>query len=291
MKIFKNLILLSSTILISVSMLLTSCDQENNLIEENALNKELEIAVTQSKIDDVSEGIDDIIDNVSIDFTVENLNKTGASKTLDKNSFLSDCVIITKVINDLGKNITLDFGEGCTTKNDNIISGKIIIEVSYNFEEKAIDLVYSFDNFYFNDKKIEGEVRKSKLRINENGFPEVTINRDIKIIWEDDSFVTVKGERKREWIEGIRNGNWADNVFLITGSWTITKKDGTVRIAAIIDPLKRNMACRFLVSGIVEIQKNNKEIILNYGDGTCDNIATATIDGVAHEIPLKKRRG
>jgi len=37
----------------------------------------------------------------------------------------------------------------------------------------------------------------------------------------DNILSLIKGERKREWIEGTDNLFWADNVFSITGNWTI----------------------------------------------------------------------
>ncbi|MCF6223449.1 MAG: hypothetical protein L3J34_06940 [Flavobacteriaceae bacterium] len=289
MKTIKEFIFYSS-LMILTGILFTGCEQQNSPLDDDALNKTLEIAVTQAKIDDVSEGIDDVVDNLSIDFSSGNFNKINLSKSNTKKSFLLDCVIRTTSITETGKNIILDFGDGCSTKNGNILRGKIIISVGINFKEKSTQLDYTFDNFYYNDKKVEGVVHKYKLRVNDKGNPEVTTNRDIKIIWEDGSFVSVAAEKKREWIEGVRNGNWGDNVYLITGSRTITNKNGNVRTSKIIVALKRKMACHFLVSGIVEIQKKNKTIILNYGDGACDNLATATINGVEHEFNLKKRR-
>jgi hypothetical protein len=224
-------------------------------------------------------------------FDIENNNasKTDDEKNEDQN-FFPDCLTITKVITDGHKNVTLDYGDGCLTRNDNFLSGIIIMDISYNNGDSSVNIDYSFDNFYFNNKKVEGEVHKFRIRENENGFPQATINRDIKIIWEDNSFVSITGERTREWIEGFNNDIWSDNVFLVTGTWTITYKDGTIRTATVIEPLKRVMACRFLVSGEVEIQKNDNSLTLNYGDGECDDLAEVTIGDTVHEIHLRKRR-
>ena len=285
----KTLFLTRIMLLIFASFMLTSCEQENLSIDDDT-SQDLASATTQTEIDQVSEGIDDIIDNISFDFTTNTVEKGSDTKTTDEQAFLPDCVTTTKVINGNSKKVTLDYGDGCATRNDNYLSGKIIIDITYNTEEKSININYSFDNFYFNNKKVEGEVHKYRMRVNGNGNPEATINRDIKITWNDGLFVTVKGERKREWIEGFGNNRWGDNVFLITGTWTVTKKDGTVITATVLEALKRNMACRFLVSGIIEIQKNDKKVTLDYGDGTCDDLAIATINGVEHEIHLKKRR-
>ena len=85
------------------------------------------------------------------------------------------------------------------------------------------------------------------------------------------------------------NHFWGDNVFLVTGTWTLTKKDGSVRTATVIEPLKRKMACRYIVSGEVEIQNGDQSMVLNYGDGECDDLVIVTIGNDEHEIHLRKR--
>ncbi len=286
--LFKKSIFRISLFLIFSGAVLTSCNEDGLNVENDTVSQKLTSAKTQTEIEDVSEGINEIIENAYFDIE----NNTALKSNTDKNSqerFFPDCLTITKVITDNYKKVTLDFGEGCTTRNDNFLSGIIIMEISYNNGDQIVNIDYSFDNFYFNNKKVEGEVHKLRMRDNGNGNPQAIINRDIKIIWEDDSFISIKGERTREWIEGFDNDFWGDNVFLITGTWTLTKKDGTVRTATVIEPLKRKTACRFLVSGVVEIKNNDNALTLNYGNGECDSLAIVTIGDKEYEIQLKKR--
>jgi len=54
-------------------------------------------------------------------------------------------------------------------------------------------------------------------------------------------------------------------------------------------PLVKIEGCKFIVEGTIEFQKNNEVIaIIDFGDGTCDDIATKTVDGVTTEFVLKK---
>lgn len=268
---------------------LTSCNNDLSIIDE-AASLDISSAVTQTEIDEISESIDNIIESVF--FNQENTiaSKSTYNKSSDENNFLTDCVTITKVITNNSKTVIIDFGDGCTTRKDNFLSGKIIMKINVNIEDQSVTIDNTFENFYFNYKKVEGEVHKTRIKINENGNPQADISKNIKITWEDGSFVTVDGERKREWIEGFGNQIWGDNVFLITGTMTITNKDGVKRIATIIEALKRKTACRFIVSGIVEIVKGEESIQLNYGDGECDDLAIVTKNGVDREIHLRKKR-
>lgn len=283
----KSLIRITLTLFL-IGSVLTSCNEDGLTIDNSILSQEISVAITQTEIEDVSEGVNDIVENVYFDIENNNAAKSDDEKNQQQN-FFPDCLTITKVITDSHKKVTLDFGDGCATRNDNFLSGIIIMEISYNSGDRTVKIDYTFDNFYFNNKKVEGEVHKVRMRENEKGNPEAVITRDIKIIWEDESFVSIKGERTREWVEGFDNDFWGDNVFLVTGSWTVINKIGTVRTATVIEPLKRTMACRFLVSGEVEIQKNDESLILNYGNGECDDLAIVTIGDSEHEIHLRKR--
>jgi len=91
-------------------------------------------------------------------------------------------------------------------------------------------------------------------------------------------------------VQGKGTRTWGDNVFLITGNVTTTFKDGAVFTSKITAPLRREMACRFIVSGIVEISKGDRQGTLDFGDGTCDNMATfKNAEGVVTAFTLRHR--
>jgi hypothetical protein len=243
-------------------------------------------AKTQSEIDDVSEELNAMVEDVYYN----EINPTANKDEVSKNKFLPECVTITKVLTGNTKKVTIDYGDGCTTKNDNFVKGKVIALFTFDIPNLSMNIDYSFENFYFNGKKIEGEINKVRIKINDKGHAQATINRDIKITWEDGSYVTVKGERVREMIEGFENDAWGDDVFSITGKWTITFKNGLERTSTIVEPLIRKMACRFIVQGKVEIKSGDRQIMLNYGNGDCDDLAIATVNGKEHEINLSTHR-
>jgi len=266
-------------------LVITSCNSEDPVNEDQSSSLE-SIAFSQAEIDDVSEGVNDIIENVYFDIENQSKSKNELSKSSSVFKFLPDCVTITKVITGNSKNVIIDYGDGCTMHNENILSGKIIMDITFNIGELKAIINASFDNFYFNGKKVEGNVIKNHTL--SGGIPVANINSDIKIIWEDGNFATVKGQRKRAWIEGFRNLDFGDNVFLISGNWTITRKDGTVRNVSTQESLRREMSCRYIVSGIVEIEQGDKDIIVNYGNGECDDLATALINDIEFEFQIGK---
>jgi len=286
-----NLKLRLILLLMVSGLLFTSCEESNSvdvLEVPEAISEEETIALVES--DDISDEVDNIID----DFLIGDLslgNKTEASKEENGNhGGMPDCVTKTIVITDTTKTVTLDFGDGCELPNDHVLAGKIIMSYSFDLELHTITIVQTFEEFSFNAIKVTGENTFVRMRNNENGNPQSTKTINVTLTWPDGEFMSRVGTKTREWIEGYGTRTWGDNVFLITGNWTNTFKDGTIFSATITVPLRREMACRFIVSGIIEFVKGDVTGSLNFGDGRCDNKAIWTNgEGVETEIVLRRR--
>ena len=270
--------------------LFTSCDSDSSTTEDEFSSLSIEEAQEITEIDDTSENINEIIESTYLKIASSDFFKSSDYKNQLDNRFLSDCVLISKEVKNGYVEVILDYGEGCITKKQLEAKGKIIIHLDPNVDTRSVILTYSFDDFYINDKRIEGSVEKKRSRLNDQGNPESQINKNIKIIWEDGAYVTIEGVRTREWIDGKDNNLWGDNVFSITGNWIITKKNGSVFTSTIMEPLIRTLACRFIVSGVVEIKKVDTNSQLDYGDGGCDDKATVTKDGRSYEIQIRKKK-
>lgn len=257
-----------------IGLMLTSCQDDVAVIDTNASEAiDLKTAETEAEIDKASEGVSAIIEEAYLGEEFPELTKTTPA-----DRFLPSCVTITIVLTQNMKTVTIDFGDGCELRNGNFVSGKIILE--YEREPGAtVSISYSFDNFYFNRKNIAGGGSILRERSNENGNPQSTKTFDVTVTWPDGTFASKAGVKVREWIEGQGTRAWGDNVFLITGHGTFTKKNGTILSAIVTEPLRRELSCRFLVSGIVSLAKNEDTAVLNYGDGTCDDLATISING------------
>lgn len=285
----KNTLSLLSGITI-MCLFLVSCNNEDDSADSSSISTDLEIAEEIVEIDDTGESINEIIEGTFLEVASTDLYKSSEYKFQANRRFLSDCVVISKELKEDHIEIILDYGDGCTTKRDHIAKGKIVIQADLNIKDAAVNMNYTFDNFYINDKKIEGQVEKTRTLINENGNRESQISKEITMIWEDGSESSIKGERTREWVEGDDNDIWSDNVFSISGSSVITRKNGKVFTETITQPLIRNLACKFIVSGIVEITSDENTRQIDYGDGSCDDVAMLTKNDETFEIKIRRKR-
>lgn len=274
------------------TLMFTSCENSiSAAVDEFAEAISAEETTALVELDDISDEVDNIIDDFLIDDLSVN-SKEEASKTDgERHGGMPDCVVKTVVSDDTSKTVTLDFGEGCELPNGHVLAGKIIMSYLFNLELQTTVITQSFEGFTFNEATVEGENTIVRMRENENGNPESTKTIGVTITWPDGEFVSRIGTKTREWIEGYATKTWGDNIYLIRGNWINTFKDGTVCSAIIIEDLRREMACRFIVSGIVEFTKEDLTSSLNFGDGTCDNIGVITnSDGEESEIILKRRK-
>ena len=146
-----------------------------------------------------------------------------------------------------------------------------------------------FNAFYINDLLIEGSKSILKVRANDNGNPQYTRTVEMQLTWPDETVATRNGVKVKEWIEGFDTRFPSDNVYEITGNWTTTFRNGNTYSHSIQTPLRRAFVCRFIVSGTVRIDRSNVGGLMDFGDGSCDNLATFTTDdGEVIEITLRR---
>ena len=75
---------------------------------------------------------------------------------------------------------------------------------------------------------------------------------------------------------------------MLLGTTTGINRAGKAYNTNITEPLHFSRDCHWIKKGIIVFNvRDESEAVLNYGDGTCDNIATISRDGEEKEIKLK----
>ncbi|MBQ4804922.1 hypothetical protein J8L88_18805 [Aquimarina sp. MMG015] len=262
------------------TVVLVGCNNEEATDQLSVDEIDREEATLTATIDDGSEVLSDL--------TLQGFEDEESLAKSNINRFLPDCATVTIELTDTTKNVTIDFGtEGCEVRSGHIVKGKILM--SYELDTDAMSLLinYSLEDFFIDNVQFAGSRTITRLKSNENGNPQYTMSFDFTVTFVDGTQASRTGSKTREWIEGAFNGNWGDNVFLITGDWQTNLANGNVHSTTISTPLRREASCRFLVSGVVELVRTTYNGSLNYGDGSCDNAAVFTnSEGEEREILL-----
>ena len=279
MKKVKNTMIALFGLLLTI-MVVIGCESDD---VQDVVSAEDELAILE--IDDLTAEADNVIDDILVSEGL--LSKSDGS---EKESDMT-CKTKTVVTSGNTKTITIDFGEGCETPNGNVLRGVIVIYIERDTDLQTKSIETSYEGFFVNDREITGSKSVFIERENANGNFQSTSTFDQTIIWPDGETTKKEGTKIREWIAGKDTRKMRDNIFLITGSWEITRKDGTTLEAEVLEALKRDMSCRFIVSGILKVERPDMEGTIDFGDGSCDNSAIFTDEeGNETEIKLKRRK-
>ena len=259
--------LMSLVLLVFISLyFITGCKKDNNSKPEYqsaADNTEADIS-----FNDVLTVTDQVIKN-------EGTEKSGKGKWY--------CATITREkINDYYR-ITVDFGATNTTCFNNIARrGKIMLTYKGNYFIQGFTDTISFDNFYLNNRHIEGK----HIVTNIGNLTWAVSVKDMKVTRPDGYFHTWNSERQRQLLQDTSSA-WDTFVYKVTGSVSGVNINGLSYTADIKDPLIKALGCWWIASGSIEFNAEGKPTVtINYGDGTCDNKATVTVNGKTYDIKI-----
>ena len=171
--------------------------------------------------------------------------------------------------------------------------GKIrngIIHVDYTLVPqmglRAFNLTITFENYTIDGIKVEGAIRSSF-----GGtylVPEINvIATNMKATFTDGKFITWSSNKTFKITEGFGDFDIDNNVLEISGTVTGTNRAGN-DFTSVYDKvtLKRSCPDGYPVSGTVTINSDKGTTVIDYGDGTCDDIITVTNNGVTLTIHL-----
>lgn len=189
------------------------------------------------------------------------------------------------------RTVTIDYGEGCVGPKDRVRSGKIIIVVNRYFLHTEYSRTVTFDNYFVDGYKIEGTKTVSNEGFNESQNLYFSVRlEDGKVISPEGEVHTKEYNKIREFVKGVETPRFrGDDEYMITGTASGINRDMITYTRTIIEPLHVAFSCKWILSGSVEIAAEGKETaILDYGDGTCDAIATVSIGEESKVINLHR---
>ena len=275
--VIKNAILFCATI----CLIFIGCEtnEEDGVADEVSFSTENSTRAVQA--DNVAEGTFNILESAY----VENEGvPTPSSRNLI--SLFPSCTTITISTNGNGGTIILDFGNSCTLNNGAVVSG--IINIVYGpIISGTRTINYTFEDYTYNGNSVAGGGEILREISNTNGNPQSTVNEVITVNFPNsDVSATRDGLRVVEWVQGFSSGTWTDNVYEVSGNWDTTFNSGFNRTGTVTQVLVRRLSCLFVESGTLVIEQQGQTAEIDWGDGTCDNKATLTYNGIEFPIIL-----
>jgi hypothetical protein len=183
----------------------------------------------------------------------------------------------------------IDFGSGVTFQHDTITitrSGKIVIIRSGDRSNHTE--VTTFENYLVNGIQVSGtKTRVSTFDTATGSGTSTTSVSDGKIIFADGTSTTWTSDKTRTSnITFDDNGHPASGTIVTEVNTSVISSDGSVIYShQTASPLTENVSCdrrrHGPVSGTLETVYGTDTVVMNFGDGSCDNrTITVTLNGV-----------
>lgn len=185
------------------------------------------------------------------------------------------------------KTVTIDFGSGCLGRDGKYRKGKIVSIFTNRMQVPGAKVSTTFVGYYVDSFHIEGtHITENTSTSNMQGLTIKVINGQITNI-NNGHWIKWNNTKEVLQIEGNGTAHFPlDDVYKITGGGAGSNSAGHTWATLITEPLIKKFTCRWIVKGSVRLTKDNRQALLDYGNGNCDNLAMLYINGVGHTITL-----
>ncbi len=279
----KKLLTLSATAAI---LLFSSCKKGSIAGTIDEFETTFELSGDQAIADNLTEDANDVFNEAAADNNL--MGSRTPTGTTETTGILGCATVTITPASGFPKTILIDFGIGCTSPSGVTRKGKMTVVLSDSVRRYNSTAVITFDNYYVNGFRKEGTITwtntsqggtKSWQRKVENG----------KITAPNGTYWLHNGIRNVTQTAGTATPlNLTDDVFSITGNHTVTNMAGKTRTSTVLEALQKKTACDNIDKGKIKVEGPNHYAIIDFGDGTCDKLATISIDGrVARTILLR----
>ncbi len=238
-------------------MLSCSTDSDSNQGDKTPLSQAELHTILQT--DDVSGSVDMVMAEL-----YSNDSSTG--------KIASECY---EVVN-TDKGFTATFNNCVLNTTDNVNG---TLNVVYETGSQQAVFTATFSDFYIGDIKVNGSRTYSIGAGAAQSSVEFTVVSDIELVLADESVIEEVGTKTLAFTFGE---TLETSTLAITGNWTI-EMDGNTYVLEVDEDLVGTFGCDNLVSGLLYVGKNGLGVTVDFGDGSCDNLATIIYPDDTHE--------
>jgi hypothetical protein len=180
--------------------------------------------------------------------------------------------------------IVVDFGAGCTDQKGNIRTGKLTFAYSGRRMFVGSTVTITPDNYTINGIKLEGTRVMTNVQSNNSSSPRYSVVlTGGKATFPDKTVAERESTITWEWLRGAEPQLIIDQTSIASGK----TRDGKSYVLTLNSDLKYKRFCGIAVEGIKKyVIDGKREILINYGDGTCDKTVTITANGKTRTITI-----
>jgi hypothetical protein len=276
-------------ILIGLSLLFTmnSCKKEESNVIDNSTISSKDNGAAENLFADIKKVVEEAADDEG-QSGKNGVYSFGACATVSITPAWGDTI--------WPKVMEIDFGStNCAGAYGINRRGKLVVTLTGKYRNVGSVLTVHPQNYFINDVKVEGTktITNNGYNVSSNLVYIVNVTNAV-ITYTDNTTLTWNSTRTNEWIEGDSTtlfthglSGICDDIYLITGAANGVNRNGLAYTVTIITPLRKEVCCRWVVSGSLDIiPQGFATRTVDFGLGTCDNQATVTINGNVYNVSM-----
>ncbi len=261
----KKLLQFSKSLIVvfALGLIMTSCSED----QENPVN---EAELSQTELRTILET--DAVSG-SVDSTLADLYASGNSQS-GRNA--PECYEVSYT----ESGFTAVFNNCVLNGTDNANG---TVTVVYSTEPGTASFTATYVDFYVGDVKLNGSRTFAIIGDPNQNAISFSVTSDMTAEFADGTVISENGSREVTFTFG---DSLETSTYSISGSWEL-QVDQNEYAVTITSPLEGNLSCGYLTSGTMEVNKNGLQVTVDFGDGTCDNIATIMYpNGATEDVTL-----
>ena len=273
--------------LVGTVAVFTSCKDEEERLTASDTQDITEEALTDTYFQD----LDDIGGVVIASPDDDDYSGGRSATTITITDDRCKCAVVTIEANGTIEHpeglITVDFGEGCIDDRFNIRKGKLKFAYSgWRFMPES-QVILTTENYFINGIKLEGTRTSTNVQGSTEDAPKFNVVlTNGKATFPDGSMALRQSDITWKW---VRAENPIDDYLVIDQQSAASgvTRGGRRYEVSLVEELKYKRFCGIAVDGIKRyVLDEDKEIIIDYGNGTCDKSVAITVNDVTHNITL-----
>ena len=198
----------------------------------------------------------------------------------------AECATVSQNIENYPKEIIINYGDSCVGHHGDTLSGIITITMTDTIINAGAKYSIIYNGVYYGDKSIE--LKESIENLGQDADSNWTIVHlsEQTISYPDGTTSYHYNNDTTIWINGFTTSERDDDIYYKTGNGKTVSTDGNEYSKWILTPLLYDKSCRYIKEGVIKMINVNDTIIIDFGDGSCDDLATMTKNGETTEINL-----
>jgi hypothetical protein len=178
------------------------------------------------------------------------------------------------------RTMLIDLGNDDCTGVDGISRrGRLFVTFTGPYGEPGTVITITPQDYHVNGHLVQGSKTVTNGGTNAQGQTTFSVAVNGSVTAPDGSWTSTHNyQRTRTWIAGEGTPHLLDDVYLITGGGSGVGRAGNAFTVAITTPLRVQLSCPWIVSGVQEITPQGRATrIIDFGNGACDNQVTVSV--------------